>query len=258
VRFYLGAHQPHWLRLLDLPLMVSRAALSRYKTMPRARTGWMLDSSAFSRLSMDGSWDSVPPTAYVADVRRYQQEIGNLEYAAIQDWMCEPFILAKTGLTLREHQRRTVTSYLALRELAPEVPWMPVLQGWGTSDYLHCAEMYDHAGVDLRRMPLVGVGSICRRQATGAALHILTVLASEGIRLHGFGYKVQGLEKAASVLESADSMAWSYAARREPPLSGCPHANCANCIIYALRWYANVQQIVASHQDRPYQMAFAA
>ena len=44
--------------------------------------------------------------------------------------MCEPFMLAKTGLTVAEHQARTVANYLELRSLAPELPFVPVLQGW--------------------------------------------------------------------------------------------------------------------------------
>jgi hypothetical protein len=48
----------------------------------------------------------------------------------------EPVMLAKTGLTVAEHQRRTVANYLQLRALAPEVAFIPVLQGWTTGDYL--------------------------------------------------------------------------------------------------------------------------
>ena len=62
--------------------------------------------------------------------------------------MCEPFIIAKTGLSVREHLRRTVASYLRLKELAPDLPFIPVLQGWQLADYLECAAMYEAAGVD--------------------------------------------------------------------------------------------------------------
>ncbi len=34
---------------------------------------------------------------------RYRDEIGCLLWAAPQDWMCEPWITAKTGLTVAEH-----------------------------------------------------------------------------------------------------------------------------------------------------------
>jgi hypothetical protein len=80
--------------------------------------------------------------------------------------MCEPYIVAKTGLSVFEHQRRTVANYLLLKELAPDLPFIPVLKGWSLSGYLACVLMYDAAGVDLAKERLVGVGSVCRRQAT--------------------------------------------------------------------------------------------
>ena len=38
-------------------------------------------------------------------------------------------------------------------------------------------------------------------------------------------------------------MAWSYAARRHPPLPGCEtrHINCANCPRYAYQWHTHVR-----------------
>ena len=41
-------------------------------------------------------------------------------------------------------------------------------------------------------------------------------------------------------LASADSLAWSYDARRRPPLPGHTHKNCANCQPYALTWRTRV------------------
>jgi hypothetical protein len=45
--------------------------------------------------------------------------------------MCEPVMLARTGLSIREHQER-----IRLRELAPDVPFAPVLRGWRLADYV--------------------------------------------------------------------------------------------------------------------------
>ena len=96
--------------------------------------------------------------------------------------------------------------------------------------------MYARAGIDLTREPLVGVGSVCRRQATGEIEDIVYSLASLGLRLHGFGVKVRGLARYAGYLASADSLAWSFDARRTDPLPGCRHASCANCLRYAAAW----------------------
>jgi hypothetical protein len=64
-------------------------------------------------------------------------------WAAPQDWMCEPIVInggtaggqrfAGTHLSVAEHQRRTVANYAQLRDLAPDLPIIPVVQGWSDS-----------------------------------------------------------------------------------------------------------------------------
>lgn len=244
-RFYLGTHLPGWLGLSPLPLCVSRRRLSGRKTFRRARAGWMLDSGAFSELHTHGRWE-LPRRAYVAEARRYQQEIGSLEWVAPMDWMCEPQVLSRTGLPVRAHQCLSVANFLELRQLAPELPWFPVLQGWVPEDYQEHVEAYARCGVDLSREPLVGVGTICRRQHTTEAVGVLRDLAGLGLRLHGFGLKLQGLRAARECLVSADSMAWSFDARRLGHKRGAnwcgspAHKNCANCRLFAEHWYERV------------------
>lgn len=237
--FYLGVHEPGWLARLTVPLFVSRRRLMRRPmTFPRACASWALDSGGFSEISMYGQWRTTPAT-YVEEVRRFAGEIGQLTWAAIQDWMVEPFMLKKTGLTMLEHQRRTVESYAELLNRAPELPWTPVLQGWQPDDYMRHAGMYEAASLPLRDR-VVGVGSVCRRQGTRASIALLRQLGTAGYRLHGFGLKSTAMRWAAAFLESADSMAWSFQARRWPPLAGCTHVNCANCSLFALEWRARV------------------
>lgn len=245
MKFYLGTHRPSWLERTDVPLFVSRRTMPT-RSFPRAIGEWALDSGGFSEISMHGEWKTTPEV-YAAEVRRFMSEVGGMSWAAIQDWMCEGIMLAKTGLSVLEHQRRTIESYLRLNDLAPEVPWAPVLQGWTMADYFRHAEAYQAAGVDLVSLPVVGVGSVCRRQNTTSAAMLLGCLRSDGLgNLHGFGFKVGGLvslERLAAstgapmALASADSLAWSYQARREPPMPGCSgHINCANCLVFALDW----------------------
>ncbi|MFO0880722.1 MAG: hypothetical protein U0840_25600 [Gemmataceae bacterium] len=232
---YLGTHKANWLDRLDVPMMVSRRTLAARKRLPRAITSWVLDSGGFTELSLQGRW-TVPAMTYSTEVRRYHDEIGHLQWAAIQDWMCEPWILARTGLTVRDHQWQTIANCKLLRQLAPDMPWMPVLQGWEFEDYLHHLYQYGEAGIDLRAEPVVGLGSVCRRQDTAMAEELICELSARGIRLHAFGFKLKGLRRVASQLASTDSMAWSLDARRRPPLPGCNHASCANCPRYALQW----------------------
>jgi hypothetical protein len=234
--FYLGAHQPQWLWRAGFPLFVSHRQLTQRRHLRPASCRWALDSGGFTELSMHGKWVTRADD-YAAAVTTYAEQIGRLEFAAPQDWMCEPFMIERTGLSVREHQERTVASYLELRRLAPGLPFIPVLQGWHLADYLHCVSLYAAAGIDLARLPLTGLGSVCRRQSTGEIAAIVTALARLDIKLHGFGVKTGGLHQYGHLLASADSMAWSYAARRRPPLPGCTsHKNCANCLTYATRW----------------------
>lgn len=237
MNFFLGTCNPEDLRKTCVQLFVSRRRLIRLKTLPIPCGPWALDSGAFTELAKHGGW-RVSAMQYSSEVRRFAQQMGGLQWAAIQDWMCEPFMLAKTGLDVREHQRRTVGSCTLLKQLAPDLPWAPVLQGFTNAEYWDCVRRYEDAGVDLRSLPIVGLGSVCRRQDTAMAEELIRELHDYGIRLHGFGFKIKGIERAAKWLKSADSMAWSYDARRSEPLPGCPHQKCANCLRYALKWRA--------------------
>lgn len=256
IGFYLGSHQPNWLATSGVPLFVSHRRLAGRKSLPRAIAGWALDSGGFSELSLFGEWRTTAEE-YVRAVRRYDEEIGNLEWAAPMDHMCEPFMLAKTGLTVAEHQQRTVENFVRLQELWGDrntSPFMPVLQGWERDDYLRCMDMYANAGVDFMQFPVIGLGSVCRRQATGEIGEIVAALrkVDPALPLHGFGVKKRGLVSYGHMLETADSMAWSFDARRAAaPMSGCSgHKNCANCLTYALRWR---EQVLAAAGDNPIQ-----
>jgi len=241
MRFYLGTHEPSWLgRVRNVPLFVSHRRLVRQKTWTRATTPWALDSGGFTELNMHGRW-TVGVDEYVEAVSRYDEEIGHLEWASPQDWMCEDFVLEKTGLTVRDYQEKTVQSVLDLRPKGPYLGFAPVLQGQTIEDYLFCIELYIDAGIDLWAEPVVGVGSVCRRQATTEILALVSELSSLELELHGFGVKTQGLKQYGPMLTSADSMAWSFRARMLAQhqgftMPGCRHKACNNCLVYALHW----------------------
>lgn len=209
---------------------------------------WALDSGGYSALSKTGSWP-VSEAHYLAEIKRWRGGIGRLAWVAPMDWMCEPNVLMKTGKTVAEHQRLTVLSYLQLREHLGSLV-IPVLQGWTIDDYLRCMELYAFAGVDLTAELTVGVGSICRRGQDAVIGRILRRVARENIPIHAFGVRGDSLIAHASILASADSMAWSYRARaaRQGPNAGyektwnwcCEsrqlQSRCTSCLAYALRW----------------------
>jgi hypothetical protein len=153
--------------------------------------------------------------------------------------MCEADMLKRTGLSVAEHQRRTVENLLELRAVAPDLYFVPVLQGWTSGEYYDCVDAYQRAGINLFAEPVVGLGTVCRRQNTTSAALLVRGLVACGLRIHGFGFKATGLRAVGRLLESSDSLAWSYHARREPPLDAAcaaKHKNCANCHRFALLW----------------------
>src|SRR6266545_584236 len=87
--FLLGTHHPGWLATTGVPLFVSDRRLRGYRRLPRAAADWALDSGGFTELASHGSWEHGPtPEQCVARVRRYARDVGQLAWAAPQDWMC--------------------------------------------------------------------------------------------------------------------------------------------------------------------------
>lgn len=305
MRIYLGCFNPKWLRRTSVPLFMQRGPLSGagVKNLGRALGPWSLDSGGFTEIGNYGKW-TVTPEEYAREVRFWQREIGNLEWAAPQDWMSEPPMLFRAlleepetlggklarrlipnhgkmkhdvlmaeiqdvlgglgietlidralkqaGLTRKKtldksrlkalaakvrkmgrdigdlqdelrrqvcvHQQRTIDNFLELQRIAPEIRWIPVLQGWKVQDYLAHAEAYERAGVDLNKAPVVGLGSVCRREKLDTAQAVVTNLTGGKwkLRLHGFGLKKTAFEDPilTSGLVSSDSAAWSFGARK--------------------------------------------
>ncbi|MER7838405.1 hypothetical protein ABTY98_21565 [Streptomyces sp. NPDC096040] len=258
MRFYLTTHKRHWIKLTDKPLFLKSEHFAAAAKLYPALGPYAVDSGGFSELKDKGTWTR-PPRQYVGDLRRIWECVGPYDWAAPQDWMCEEAIIkggwfgglyfVGTHLSVEEHQRRTVNNFLELRSLAPDLRIAPVIQGDSVPAYERCVELYERAGVDLRAEPVVGLGSVCRLQSTRQGAAIVTAMAAHGFNLHGFGFKILGLERVGHLLASADSAAWSAHARRRPPLPGHPHKNCANCIDYALRWRHRVIDAIPTHRQ---------
>lgn len=246
----LGTHEPTWIGRSPVPLFVSMERAARFGRR-EAVAGWALDSGGYTRLH-HGGWET-SAVDYLSAVYQLADRCPGMRWAAPQDWMCEPSAVAATGLTVEVHQRLTVGNYVELHRIDTRRLIIPVLQGFEAGDHERCAEMYLAAGVDLTGEALVGVGSVCRREATSEIAGIMARLHGLGLSLHGFGVKSGGLARYSQHLTSADSLAWSYRARKaakhgEGPLGdGCTHRSCANCYRWAHQWR---QRIVDAHPNR--------
>jgi hypothetical protein len=214
VRFFCGLHQPSDAKHFQAAFVsVNRL---RNRKGPFQVGDWIMDSGAFTEISTHGTYrHSVEE--YAAEIRRWSTN-GNLLAAVAQDWMCEPWIVEKTGLSVAEHQWLTVKRYDALKaEDTAGVYIMPVLQGYAPEEYVAHIRQY---GERLKPGAWVGVGSICKRNSNPRSVEAV-LLAIKGerpdLQLHGFGLKSTALQSALvfDLLHTADSMAWSYSARKQ-------------------------------------------
>lgn len=213
MEFYVGLHQPSDAKHFARACISTKRLAARKAHIGDCRV--TVDSGGFTEVTQYGCYRH-GVEEYAAEIARLES-VANIDCVVAQDYMCEPFALGKTGLTIIEHQRLTVERYAALRELVPErIHVMPVLQGFAPEEYARHIEMY---GDLLTPGMWVGVGSVCKRQGKPEAIVAVlrAIKASRpDLRLHGFGVKLTALKVRAvhDLLHTADSMAWSFHARK--------------------------------------------
>lgn len=212
VIFFTGMHHPSDAGKVPAACVSANRLKGRKSGFPVRR--WILDSGAFTKIKTHGGYPE-PVEEYARLIRRFAKN-GRLLAAVAQDYMCETIMLERTGLTVAEHQRLTIERYDALFSCdVGGVYIMPVLQGYQPEEYVSHLRQY---GKRLGWRAWVGVGSICKRNSNpDSILAVLSAIKKErpDLRLHAFGIKVTALlwQSIRDLLFSADSMAWSFAAR---------------------------------------------
>jgi hypothetical protein len=213
ILFYVGIHEiPHAEHLQYSFISINRIA--NRKSDFKAQS-WIMDSAAFTRITTHGQHHDL--LWYVEQIRRWSR-CGTLDAAVSQDYMCEPFVLEKTGKSVSEHQALTIERYAELKCKTERTYLMPVLQGYAPEEYASHVRQY---GALLKHNAWVGVGGVCKRNSNLKMIcAILRAIKREreDLLLHGFGLKQTALADGfvRRCLFSADSMAWSFAARYSP------------------------------------------
>ena len=211
--FFVGLHHPSSAQHFE------RACISRNVIQTRKKAigagSWIMDSGAFTTIAKYGGYPH-PVGEYAELIRRWAHD-DTLLAAVAQDYMCEPHMIERTGLSIAEHQRLTIERYDELVAERTGVAIMPVLQGYAPEEYVSHLRQY---GSRLTRGAWVGVGSVCKRNRDPRSIErVLLAIHNErpDLRLHGFGIKLTSLASGLvrSLLYSADSMAWSFAARKQ-------------------------------------------
>jgi hypothetical protein len=211
--FFIGLHQPSDAQHFDA-CCISVARLEKRKG-PFKVKDWMLDCRGFKTIEKYGGYPH-PVSEYAEKIKKWKS-CGNLLAAVSQDYMCEPQQLKRTGLTVADHQRLTIERYDGLLRCDTGCYIMPVLQGYEPEEYVLHLRQY---GDRLKPGMWVGVGSVCKRNTSPCEiLDVLIAIKQErpDLRLHGFGVKTTALQHGTvrALLDTADSMAWSFAARKK-------------------------------------------
>ncbi len=168
-----------------------------------------------------GFYSSMVSGGYTKTDDEYLQFVEKImrEYFALRDYPCEPQLLKKHNLTVKQNINRTVDNHLSLLDILPKYcinsEPVPVIQGWKKEDYLSCIDAFNEQGLMNNYM---AIGSVCRRTALDNIREIVISVRDNvpsWVKLHGFGLKLTALKDLAiwKALYSTDSGAWDYVAR---------------------------------------------
>jgi hypothetical protein len=214
MRFFTGLHQPSDARHFDAAFISVNRLRKRKSAF--AVGDWIMDSGAFSTILTHGGYPE-HVSMYAEQIKRWSTN-GNLLAAVAQDYMCEAHMLKITGMTIEQHQHLTVDRYDMLMKCdVGGVYILPVLQGYSPEDYAQHLAMY---GDRLKYGAWVGVGSVCKRNGDPRVIECVLMsikAARPDLQLHGFGLKSTALSSwiVRELLHTADSMAWSFSARKQ-------------------------------------------
>jgi hypothetical protein len=218
---------------MQVPTLISANALSRWnrsKGWPEW-LGWRLDllknadglhslaldSAGFVALSQYG--------AYPWRVDDYLDLAASYPFRwfASMDYCVEPEI-APNRDEVRDRISRTIRvnrdCWRGAHDRGIAHRFMPVIQGRAAADYERCI---DALGAIVDAVPLIGVGSMCRRRVGGSdeviAIfeHLDRILGSRTV-LHGFGIKGTALSKLRGLehrIQTVDSQAYGITSRIE-------------------------------------------
>jgi hypothetical protein len=208
MKIYYGVDRKTLAQVVPAAMISIRTLIQRGNFVPKG-LDWFMDSGAFTYLLDQGEFPFTVDQ-YKKYINRFTPPLW-----ACMDYCCEQKVLESTGLSVQDHQQRTTDNGIELIDTAPG--FVMVLQGWEVSDYLHHIDQVRDEGLLTK---VIGVGSVCRRNATKEILKVLTAIKDnvpDWVNLHGFGVKTDILRhhEAYRLLGSVDTYAWAYNAQRD-------------------------------------------
>lgn len=166
-----------------------------------------VDSGGYSLMKRTG--EHLPTDEYLDVV-----ESKGADLFGVQDYPCEPDILAEYGRSVREHQamtnERTAEAIVRAEERGMDAQPVAVVQGWERDDYVRHVEQLMDEGLLTDRL---GIGSVCRRGQVDEIRGIIRAVdeaTPSDTELHAFGVKntIMSYPETRERLASVDSTAW--------------------------------------------------
>jgi hypothetical protein len=131
-------------------------------------------------------------------------------------------ILAPRGLSIKEGIKKTVELGVEVVALAEKLGVLgrvvPVLQGFDDpSQWLESLDLYKQHGITPQRFKLWGVGSICMMRSPKLVERVLSAVrkALGDAKMHVFGISLNALRRVYPLIDSYDTSAWVYWAKKD-------------------------------------------
>lgn len=154
---------------------------------------------------------------YPWSVGQYADFIGEvsrdvvLDFAAIMDYACEPSVNREVYRSNKERIKATIRNETECMRVAPDLPWLPVLQGDNQTE--RAFDIAIRRRIGMLPAGYAGIGSVCGRGRAGAVETILFYRDQlPGIKFHCFGMHIQALDNdfCFDAVKSWDSYGWNW------------------------------------------------
>jgi hypothetical protein len=170
-----------------------------------------IDSGGFTMAAKYGEYPWAMEQ-YIDFIREMSRDVP-LTFCACMDYACEREVNRGIYATNRDRIKATIYNEIALRALAPDLPWLGVLQGNTIEERALDVALRRRIGLLTGYM---GIGSICRRGPVEAS-RVIDFYGEQlpGTRYHAFGLSIRTLDtplapRVFHLLQSWDSYVWGW------------------------------------------------
>jgi len=187
--------------------------------IPESTKRLFLDSGGYSFFTR---WGKYPFSIeeYVIFAQSIQDEYPLTE-VAIMDFPCEPNTNRSILKSNKERIDNTVQNALSCIDYDPNLPWVPVIQGYTLNEYLYCLDLYKDAKMYHDDFHLWAIGTLCaRKKLDGIRSMVVNITDKINAPVHTFGMNYRFLKDPQIFFSiySSDSGAWSYNGRAHEKL----------------------------------------